>query len=68
MRINLNINEFSSTIGKENFINKIATFLSINSNRITIMSIVSGSTVVKYSVIPDLGSIDSSSTFNPSAP
>jgi hypothetical protein len=64
----MNLNDFNSNIGKQNFINKIATFLEINPNRITIMSIISGSTIVKYSVIPDLGSIDQSSSFNPSSP
>lgn len=68
MRINLNISEFNSSIGKENFINKIATFLGINPNRISIISIVSGSTVVKYAITPELGPIDSASLFNPDVP
>lgn len=67
MKINLNISEFNTTIGKVGFINKIATFLNITANRISIISIVSGSTIVNFAITPELGSIDSSSLFDPSA-
>jgi hypothetical protein len=54
MRINVDLENFKNNIGKSKFIHQISDYLQINPNRITLTSIQSGSTILKFIITPDI--------------
>jgi hypothetical protein len=65
LRLNIDINTFNTAIGKETFIDQISSYLQIESKRITILSIIPGSTIVNFAIIPDIGSPSTASSLVP---
>jgi hypothetical protein len=68
MKIEMDINDFYAKGGHSLFIDRMSAFLGITTDKLRIVSVVSGSVIVKYEIVLDDETLKSEKIANMTAP